>query len=136
MRGGVAERSSILLLSRNTVLIGALLIVVASFGLGYFFGFRGSGSPEQDKQPVESARTSGVFPPEDKRVIELPVKDAAGRPATAQPEQANQHEQSAEASAQKPTEAPSTQPKDEIPKSQDTTEKSKKPEPQKNEVRT
>ncbi len=130
MRGGATERSSILLLSRNTVLIGALLITVASFGIGYFFGFRGSGPPEQGKQPVESAKTSDVFPPEEKRVIELPVKDVAGKPAAAQPEQA------AEASAQKPSEQPAAQAKDEIPKSQDTTEKSKKPEPQKNEVRT
>src|SRR5208337_4110750 len=130
MRGGATERSSILLLSRNTVLIGALLITVASFGLGYFFGFRGSGPTEQDKQPVESAKTSDVFPPEEKRVIELPVKDVAGKPAAAQPDQA------AEASAQKPPESPAARAKVEIQKSQDTTEKSKKPEPQKTEVRT
>src|SRR5208337_4459277 len=103
MRGGATERSSILLLSRNTVLIGALLITVASFGIGYFFGFRGGGSTGQDKQPVESAKTGDVFPPEDKRVIELPVKDVAGKPATAQSAPANQPEQDAEASAQKPT---------------------------------
>ena len=136
MRGGAAERSSILLLSRNTVLIGALLITVASFGIGYFFGFRGGGSPEQEKQPVESAKTGEVFPPEEKRVIEPPAKDVAGKPATAQPAPANQPEQAAEASAQKPAEAAATQAKGEIRKSQDTTEKNKKAGTQKNEVRT
>ena len=133
----MTERSSILLLSRNTVLIGALLITIASFGIGYFFGFRVSGPSDQEKQPVESAKTGDVLPPEEKRVIELPVKDAAGKPAAAQSAPANQPDQSAaEASAQKPTEAPATQAKTEIPKSQNTAEKSKKPEPQKNEVRT
>jgi len=136
MRGGTTERSSILLLSRNTVLIGALLITIASFGIGYFLGFRGSGSTEQEKQPVESAKTGDILPPEEKRVIELPAKDAASKPATVQPAPANQPEQAAGASAQKPAEAPATQAKGEIPKSQDSTEKSKKPEPQKSEVRT
>jgi cell division protein FtsN len=118
------------------VLIGALLITVASFGIGYFFGFRVSGPSEQEKQPVESVRTSDVLPPEEKRIIELPLKDAAGKPAAAQPAPVNQPEQAAEVSGQKPTEAPVPQAKDETPKSRDTTEKSKKPEPQKNEVRT
>ncbi len=137
MRGVGTERSSILLLSRNTVLIGALLITVASFGIGYFFGFRGSGPAEQEKQPVESPKTSDAFPPEEKRVIELPVKDVTGKPAaTAQPAPADQPERAAEASAQKPAEAPATQAKGEIPKSQDTTEKSKKPGTQKNEAVT
>ena len=134
MRGGAAERSSILLLSRNSVLIGALLITAASFGIGYFFGFRGSGPSEQEKQPVESAKTSDVFRPEEKRVIELPVKDVAGNPDATQPASANQPEQAAETSLHKPTAPPSTQTKGEIPKNQDTTEKSKKPGPQKNEV--
>ena len=135
MRGGAAERSSILLLSRNTVLIGALLITVASFGIGYFLGFRGVGSPAQEKQPVESAKTSDVIPPEEKRVIELPVKDVAGKPAAAKTVAANQPAQAAEASAQTPDEAPATQAKDEIPKSQDTADKTGKPGLQKNEVR-
>ncbi len=136
MRGGAAERSSILLLSRNTVLIGALLITVASFGIGYFLGFRGGGSPAQEKQPAESAKTSDVFPPEEKRVIDLPVKDVAGKPATAKTAAANQPEQAAEASARTPDEAPAAQAKDEIPKGQDTAEKTRKPGLQKNEVRT
>jgi cell division septation protein DedD len=119
------------------VLIGALLITIASFSIGYFFGFRVSGSPEQEKQTVESAKTGDILPPEEKRVIELPVKDAAGKPVTAQSAPANQPEQSAGASAQKPAEAPATQAKGEIPKkSQDTIETSKKPEPQKIEVST
>jgi len=136
MRGGTTERSSILLLSRNTVLIGALLITIASFGIGYFLGFRGSGPTEQEKQAVESAKTGDILPPEEKRVIELPAKDAASKPASVQPAPANQPEQAAGASSQKPAEAPATQAKGEIPKSQETTEKSKKPEPQKSEVRT
>jgi len=136
MRAGATERSSILLLSRNTVLIGALLITVAGFGLGYFFGFRGSGPTGQEKQPVESARTTDVFPPEEKRVIELPVKDAAGKPAAAQPETPNQPDQAAEVSAQKPGEAPATPAKGEIQKSRDTAEKTQKPLLKKNEAGT
>lgn len=136
MRGGATERSSILLLSRNTVVIGALLITVASFGIGYFFGFRGVGLTGQDKQPVESAKTGEILPSEDKRVIELPVKDVAGQPAGAQSAPSNQPEQAAEASAQKPAEASATRAKGETQKKQETNEKTKKPEPQKNEVRT
>src|SRR5208337_1994177 len=110
MRGGTTERSSILLLGRNTVLIGALLITVASFGIGYFLGLRGGNSATQEKQPVESAKASEVFPPEEKRVIDLPVKkDVAGKPAAAQNAAANQPEQAAEASAQTPDEAPAIQ---------------------------
>ena len=137
MRGGAAERSSILLLNRNSVLIGALLITVVSFGMGYFFGFRGSGSPEQDKRPVESAKASYVLSPEEKRVLDPTVKDIAGKPAAAaQSEPANQPGQAAETSAPKETEAPETQAKAEVPKSLDATEKNKKPKPQKNEVGT
>ncbi len=136
MRGGAAERSSILLLSRNTVIIGAFVITVASFGIGYFFGFRGVGLTGQDKQPAESAKTADVLPSEDRRVIELPAKDAAVRPVGDQPAPANESEQSAEASAQKPAEAPAAQAKDEIPKRQVIAGKTKKNEAQKNEVRT
>ncbi len=136
MRGGATERSSIMLLSRNTVIIGALLITVASFGIGYFFGFRGVGLTGQDKQTVESTKTGEVLPSEDKRVIELPVKDVAGQPTGVQSSPTNQPEQATEASAQKSAGAPATQAKGDIPKKQDTIEKNKKPEPQKNEVRT
>ncbi|HKN19260.1 MAG TPA: hypothetical protein VJW95_05630, partial [Dissulfurispiraceae bacterium] len=124
-------------MNRNSVLIGALLIAVVSFGMGYFFGFRGSGSPEQVKQPVESAKTGYALSTEEKRVIDLPVKDVAGNPAAAaQSAPANQSGQAVEPTVQKATEAPGTQAKVEIPKSLDATEKNKKPEPQKNEVRT
>jgi len=136
MRGGATERSSILLLSRNTVIMGALLITVASFGIGYFFGFRGVGLTGQDKQTVEGTKTGEVLPSEDKRVIELPVKDVAGQSPGAQSSPTNQPEQATEASAQKSAGAPATQAKGEIPKKQDTIEKNKKSEPQKNEVRT
>ena len=136
MRGGGTDRSSILLLSRNTVLIGALLIAVAGLGIGYFLGLRGGGQQEQEKQTVESAKTSEVFPPEEKRAIELPVKNAGGKPVTAKAEPATQPEQADEASVQKPKEAPAAQVKGEVPKGPDTAEKSKKTEQQKNEAKT
>jgi cell division protein FtsN len=97
----VSERSSILLMGRNTVIIGALLITIASFGIGYFFGFRGNGSPEQDKPTAQSAKTSEVIPFDEKRVIDLPV---AGKPAAAPPALVKQSEPDAEPAAQKPPE--------------------------------
>lgn len=55
------ERSSILLLGRSTVIIGAIVITVLSFGLGYFWGHKGSDvSQTEDESSVS---------PEDKRVL-------------------------------------------------------------------
>jgi cell division protein FtsN len=100
----VSERSSILLLGRNTVVIGALLITIASFGIGYFFGFKGSGSPEQEKQVAQSAKAGEVSPLEENRIIDLPVKDAAGKAPSAQASTAKQSEPVGEASGQNATE--------------------------------
>jgi cell division protein FtsN len=62
MRIRGTERSSILLLGRSTVIIGAIVITVLSFGLGYFWGYKGGDvSQTRDEPPVSS---------EDKRVLE------------------------------------------------------------------
>lgn len=108
MRGGLSERSSILLMGRNTVVMGAVVITVASFAIGYFLGFKGGGSPEQEKQAVQNTKAGDLLPLEEKRVIDLPVKDAPGvpvKPSAAQPTPVKQPEQVAEASSQKPAEA-------------------------------
>ncbi|MBF0506931.1 MAG: SPOR domain-containing protein [Nitrospirae bacterium] len=99
MMGRISERSSILLLGRNSVVIGALLITVASFGIGYFLGYRGGGPSGQDKPIAESPGTREVLPIEDKRIIELPVaKEVLGKKA-------------AEAPSQKPQEPAAAKPK-------------------------
>jgi len=102
----MSERSSILLMGRNTVVIGAVVITVASFAIGYFLGFKGGGSPEQEKQQqvAQNPKAGDLLPLEEKRVIDLPVKDVPSKPLAAQPAPAKQAEQVAEASAQKPAE--------------------------------
>jgi cell division protein FtsN len=74
MRIKGSERSSILLLSRNTVLIGIVIIAVASFGLGYFFGYRGGGTPVVAKEDI-TAEQRELLPPEDRKVLAPSVED-------------------------------------------------------------
>lgn len=74
MRIKGSERSSILLLSRNTVLIGVIIIAVASFGLGYFFGYRGGVSPVVEKEDI-TAEQRELVSPEDRRVLEPSEED-------------------------------------------------------------
>lgn len=105
MRGGVSDRSSILLLGRNTVVIGAVLITIASFGMGYFFGFRGNSTSEQEKPGVQSAKTPETVPLEEKRVIDLPVKDITGKAAPSVAAPAKETEPDAGAEAEKQPEA-------------------------------
>ncbi len=69
MRIKGSERSSILLLSRNTVVIGVVIIAVAGFGLGYFLGYRGGGASPVEKEDI-AARERELLPPEDRRVLE------------------------------------------------------------------
>lgn len=95
MRGRITERSSILLLGRNTVVIGAVAITIVSFGLGYFFGYRGtdSGEPEKaveekvEKEVKESPKKAEEKQPDDeKRVLEAsPVKESPRTVQAAQP---------------------------------------------------
>lgn len=101
MRGGISERSSILLIGRNTVVIGAILITVASFGIGYFFGFRGSGVSEHEKPVVQTAKTAETLPLEEKQVIDLPVKDLAGKAVSSQAAPAKEAEPDAESADDK-----------------------------------
>src|SRR5271169_5600946 len=112
MIGRGTERSSILLLGRNSVVIGALLITIASFGVGYFFGYKSSGASVQEKQVAESSRPGEVVPLEEKRIIELPVaKEAAVKPAVVPPVPVKPSEPVGEASAQKSPEAAATKAK-------------------------
>jgi len=101
MRGGVSDRSSILLLGRNTVVIGAVLITIASFGIGYFFGFRGSSPSEQEKPVVQAAKTAETVPLEEKQVVDLPVKDNTGNAVSSQIAPANRPEPEGESVPEK-----------------------------------
>ncbi|MCL5236248.1 MAG: SPOR domain-containing protein [Nitrospirae bacterium] len=92
MRGRVTDRSSILLLGRNTVIIGAVVVTVISFGLGYFFGYKGTGSTEPEKQvekqEKEIPKAGETQPEEEKKVLEAssgkesPLAVQAAQPIT------------------------------------------------------
>ncbi|TAN44691.1 MAG: SPOR domain-containing protein [Nitrospirae bacterium] len=100
MRGRITEKSSILLLSRNTVIIGALVITVLGLGLGYLLGYKGGtlGIAEKQQGPTE---TKLPLPPEEKKVIESPSGDSPVFPAAPKTEP-----QASEQQAQKETEQP------------------------------
>lgn len=62
-------KNSILLLSRSSVIAGAVLIAVVSIGLGYFIGFKtGQSTVNESEQIVEKP----LRLPEEKRVLEPP----------------------------------------------------------------
>jgi cell division protein FtsN len=69
MRVRGPERSSILLLGRSTVVIGAVVITLLSFGLGYFWGYKG-GDVSQTEKEESTAEQKTHIPPEDKKVLE------------------------------------------------------------------
>jgi cell division protein FtsN len=70
MRFRGTERSSILLLGRSTVIIGAVVITILSFGLGYFWGYKGSGISLTEDEVKRDTEQKAALPPEDKRVLE------------------------------------------------------------------
>ena len=88
------EKSSILLLGRNTVVIGAVVIIVVSFVFGYFFGYKGTDSQEkgmndtasnvtvapEDKKVLDNAEDSPVLPPVIKP-SEFPKETASQKPS-------------------------------------------------------
>jgi len=61
------EKSSILLLGRNTVVIGAVVIIVVSFVFGYFFGYKGT---DVQENVVNDTASSVTVAPEDKKVLD------------------------------------------------------------------
>ncbi|MBI3592368.1 MAG: SPOR domain-containing protein [Nitrospirae bacterium] len=67
------------------MVIGAVVITIASFGLGYFFGYKGGDTSETEKQAVDSTKARETASSEDKRVIESSVaKEIQGKPVVAQ----------------------------------------------------
>jgi cell division septation protein DedD len=85
MRIRGTERSSILLLGRNTVVIGAIVIIILSFGLGYFLGYKGGDVSHTDKESETATRTD--VPSEEKRVLEsAPADSMANVPSIKPPE--------------------------------------------------
>jgi cell division protein FtsN len=74
MRGRVTDKSSILLLGRNTVIFGAVVIFAISLGVGYFLGYKGSSFGRIDKQESEHGLPlPPATSPEDKRILEPPI---------------------------------------------------------------
>lgn len=84
-------KNSILLLSRSSVIAGAVLIAVVSIGLGYFIGFKtGQSTVNESEQIVERP----LRPPEEKRVLE-PLKPTNTEPpqiALQPPDKAEPHQ--------------------------------------------
>lgn len=103
MRNRGTEKSSILLLGRNTLIIGAVVVTIISFGLGYFFGYKGGDITEAVKQvkdkdkDKDNAKPAETQPAEEKKVLEVSsAKNAAtsgSQPAA--PANAAQSQQSA-----------------------------------------
>lgn len=125
MRGRITEKSSILLLSRNTVIIGALVITVFGLGLGYLLGYKGGmlGIAEKQQNPTE---TRLPLPSEEKKVIESPSGDSpvlSAEPKT-QPQTAEQEAQ------KEPEQAQETKPaqKELKPKDKKTAQENLEPE--------
>lgn len=86
MRVRGPERSSIILLGRSTVIIGAVVITLLSFGLGYFWGYKGSNVSDAEKETTSSAESKLNIPPEDKRVLEPASRDSSIAPSIKPPE--------------------------------------------------
>ena len=92
------EKSSILLLGRNTVVIGAVVIIVVSFVFGYFFGYKGTDTQEkvihdtasnvpvapEGKKAPDNADDSPVLPPVIKP-SEFPTEAASQKPSVPEP---------------------------------------------------
>lgn len=76
MRVRGPERSSILLIGRSTVIIGAVVITVLSFGLGYFWGYKGSDVSQTEDEVKKDTEQKSPISPEDKRVLETTPKEA------------------------------------------------------------
>ncbi|MEW6739213.1 MAG: SPOR domain-containing protein [Nitrospirota bacterium] len=114
MRVRGPERSSILLLGRSTVIIGAIVITVLSFGLGYFWGYKGSDVSQTEDEVKKDTEQKVIIPPEDKRVLETTSttpKEAPIAPSIKPPE-----------FPQETTPQKSAEPEKELPKEQKTAE--------------
>ena len=70
MRVRTPEKSSILLLGRNSVVLGAVLIIIVSFGLGYLVGYKGAPAPQTEQEIKSSPEPKAAIPPEEKKVLE------------------------------------------------------------------
>ncbi len=104
------ERSSILLLGRNTVVIGAVVIIIVGFGLGYFFGYKGGDFLQFEKEADTDSKAKAVVPSEEKKVLDAAPADKPVIPPPIMPPEFPQ-----ENKAQKPALAEADRGK-EIPK--------------------
>lgn len=104
------ERSSILLLGRNTVVIGAVIIIIVGFGLGYFFGYKGGDFLRSEKDTEISQKDKAAAVLEEKKVLDAAPADKPVIPPPIMPPEFPQ-----ENKAQKPALAEADKGK-EIPK--------------------
>jgi cell division septation protein DedD len=82
MRGKIIEKSSILLLGRSTVVIGAVVITAISFVLGYFLGYKGGDISDVGKQVAGIAKERETAKEEEKKVLDAsPVAAPAEKKA-------------------------------------------------------
>ncbi|BCB96915.1 hypothetical protein JZK55_18370 [Dissulfurispira thermophila] len=114
MRIRGTERSSILLLNKSTVIIGAIVIIILSFGVGYFWGYKGGNILQTEEELKKDVEQKPSLPPEDKRVLETTSttpKEAPIAPSIKPPE-----------FPQEPPPQKLAEPEKELPKEQKTTE--------------
>ncbi|MBI5213451.1 MAG: SPOR domain-containing protein [Nitrospirae bacterium] len=69
------ERSSILLLGRNTVVIGAVVIIIVGFGLGYFFGYKGGDFLQSGKEDDRTANEKAAAISDEKKALDAAPAD-------------------------------------------------------------
>lgn len=72
MRAKFTEKSSILLLGRSTVIIGAVVITAVSFILGYFLGYKGGDLSPAGKQVAGLVKDRETAKADEKKVLEAP----------------------------------------------------------------
>ena len=110
MRFRSPERSSILLLGRNTVVIGAVVIIIVAFGLGYFFGYKGGDFFQSEKDAEISEKDKAAAILEEKKVLDAASADKPVIPPPIMPPpefpQENKAQKPALAEADRGKEAP------------------------------
>lgn len=96
MRFRSPERSSILLLGRNTVVISAVVIIIVAFGLGYFFGYKGVDFLRSEKDTEISQKDKAVAVLEEKKVLDAAPADKPVIPPPIMPPQKSPQENKAQ----------------------------------------
>ncbi|HCL81377.1 MAG TPA: hypothetical protein DHW81_03845, partial [Nitrospiraceae bacterium] len=98
------------LLGRNTVVIGAVVIIIVAFGLGYFFGYKGGEFLQSEKDAEISGKDKAAAILEEKKVLDAASADKSVIPPPIMPPsefpQENKAQKPSSAEADKGKEAP------------------------------